>query len=234
MKIFSVMLSALMSVTALFLLTRLLGKRQVSQLSFFDYINGITIGSIAAEFAIATGKDRWAPLAAMLVYAAVVWLMSYVTCKSIKLRRFIEGRPVILYENGRIYEQNLLNSKLDVNEFLTNCRAQGFFDLGDIECAVLEINGAVSILPKSGRRPATPDDLGLCVKPEKMCANVIIDGEVLLQNLRHSGHSPQWLAHELEKQATQAQDVVLGTVDSEGTLYLCRRTGKQVKRDLFI
>ena len=122
-----IVITSVSSVIVLFILTRIMGKRQISQLTMFDYINGITIGSIAAEMATALDGDVWQPLFAMIIYAFFAIMISYISMKSIKARRFLVGRPFLLYENGKLFEKNLKKAKLDINEFLTECRTNGYF-----------------------------------------------------------------------------------------------------------
>ena len=159
--VIEIILTSLGSVAVLFILTKLMGDREMSQLSMFDYVNSITIGSIAAEMATALEGDYLKPLIALIVYGLATLLISYSTCKSILLRRIFVGHPVILYHEGRLYKKNLLKAKLDVNEFLSLCRVSGYFDLKDIHTAILESNGKLSVLPAVKNRPVTPEDLNL-------------------------------------------------------------------------
>ena len=176
----NITLSAVFSFAIMFILAKLMGVRQISQLSMFDYINGITIGSIAAELALAeTMSDRLQMFAALVIYALATLLFSIITDKSIVARRFLTGKPILLVENGRFYDQNFKRAKLDVNEFLTQCRNCGYFDVSQIDTAVMEPNGKISFLPVSSARPATPADLGITVEQEPLCGNVIIDGNIM-------------------------------------------------------
>ena len=124
------------SVIFLFILTKLMGNKEMSQLSMFDYIIGITIGSIAAEMSTALENDFMQPVVAMAVYA-IVSILSY---KSIKIRRIISGNSLILFDNNELYRNNLKKAKLDLNEFLMQCRTAGYFSLSDIQTAILEPN----------------------------------------------------------------------------------------------
>jgi len=142
-----IFLTSISSLIVLFILTRIMGKRQMSQLTMFDYINGITIGSIAAEMATSLDGDVWQPLFAMIIYALFAILMSYASIKSINIRRFLVGKPFLLYENGKLFNKNLKKAKLDVNEFLTECRTNGYFYLSDIQSAIFETNGKISFIP---------------------------------------------------------------------------------------
>ena len=231
--VFKAALSALISISVLFVVTRLLGKRQVSQLNFFDYINGITIGSIAAELSYTTGRERLIPLTALIVYGLVSYAISFFTNKSILARRFFTGKPVILMENGKLYEKSLMRSHIDINEFLTQLRLQGYFDLNDVSLAVLEINGGLSILPKSGSRPATPDDLHTAVEPDLPAAAVIIDGHIMQKNLNNIGKNEDWLQNELSIRSARAEQVFLATVDADGGMTLFMKSGDSTGKDIF-
>lgn len=222
------------SVVVLFIITKLVGNKQMSQLNLFDYINGITIGSIAAEMATSL-EEFHKPLAAMIVYALFSLAISYTATKSIKMRRILNGKPLILYENGKIYETNLLHAKLDVNEFLAECRALGFFNLAEIDTAILEANGKISVMPLASSRPVKPSDISLSVNPEKPVANVIMDGNIMYKNLQHTGYEEKWLRNRLKEQGVrELEDVFLATVDNNGNLSVYTKLGYRVKKDIFI
>ena len=130
-EIIKIIILSLSSITVLFIITKILGNRELAQLTMFDYINSITIGSIAAEMSTSLEDNFLQPLVAMLIYAAVIFLISYCTNKSITIRRFVEGHALILYDNGYIYNENLKKTRLDVNEFLMECRINGYFNISD-------------------------------------------------------------------------------------------------------
>ena len=212
------------SVVALFLLTKIMGYRQMSELSMFDYINGITIGSIAAEMATALEDGIMKPLTAMIVYTFFSVVLSYISSKSLKARRFIGGHPTLLINNGVIYEKNLKKTKIDLSELLVQCRVSGYFDISKIQIAVLEDNGKISFLPKSEERPITPNDLGMKPKPEYMVANLIIDGKLMENNLKHSGKDLKWLNSQLDvKKVKNIQEVLLATCDLENKVTVYRK-----------
>lgn len=159
-RIGQVALSALCSVIVMYFIATLIGHRQISQLGVFDYINGITIGSIAAEMATEL-EEPWLPLTAIIVYGVGVWLLSVVNSKRMRLRRILSGTPTILFDDGKLYRENLKKAKLDLSEFMCMCRQLGYFDLSDIQTAVFENTGHLTILPVSKRRPVNPEDLNL-------------------------------------------------------------------------
>lgn len=214
MELLKIIMVSIGSIVSLFILTKLMGDREISELSMFDYITSITIGSIAAEMATSLEGDFLKPLTAMIVYAVVSLLISYLTCKSIKLRRFFEGRTLLLYQNGQIYEENLLRAKIDVNEFLSMCRTSGYFDLNEIHTVIMETNGKLSIIPNAQNRPATPSDLNLNPQQNKMLANIIIDGKILKENLKATGKDEIWLKKQLSSQgASDIKEVILANYD---------------------
>ena len=167
------------SAITLYLLTRLMGNKEMSQLTMFDYIIGITIGSIAAEMSTALENDFMYPLVAMIIYAIISIGISSFSCKSLNFRRFIYGNSLILYDNDEIYVKNLKRAKIDINEFLMQCRVNGFFDLSNLQTAILEINGKISFLSKITQRPVTPIDLNLSPNPEKICFSIILYGVLI-------------------------------------------------------
>ena len=186
-EIFYIIALSLGSIIAIFILTKLMGYRQMSQMSMFDYVNGITIGSIAAEMATSLEENFMQPLVAMIVYALVAFFLSWLGLKSIRVRKIAEGKPLVLMNNGEIYRDNLRKAKIDVSEFLTQCRVNGYFDVSKLQTAILEGNGKISFLPKVSDRPVTPSDMNLSPQQDYMVANVILDGNIMEKNLQHIG-----------------------------------------------
>ena len=220
------------SVLMLFILTKLMGNKQMSQLSMFDYIIGITIGSIAAE--MATNLEEFEePLTAMLIYAALSILISYANYKSIVLRRFLTGKSLVLFEDGKLYEGNLKKARLDINEFLMLCRTQGYFNIATLQTAILEPNGKISFLPLSQYRPAIPKDMNLTPPVEKPAINVVIDGNIMQENLMFAGKNEEWLNKQLKLQNVQLEDLFLATCDQDSQLVVYRKIQRQMKKDVF-
>ncbi|MDY3281563.1 DUF421 domain-containing protein [Dysosmobacter sp.] len=200
--------TTLVSIAVLFLLTKLMGAKQVSQMTMFDYVVGITIGSIAAE--LATELEQPAlPLTALVAYGAAAYLISVLTNKSLKARGLITGKPLVLLENGVIRRENLKKARLDLNEFLTYCRINGYFDLNQIHTAILEHNGNVSFLPREQDRPATPEDLGSHPKQANVQTPFVMDGRLLRENIRKAGKEESWVHRALLRQGYRQESQVL-------------------------
>lgn len=222
------------SIVALFISTKVIGNKQMSELSMFDYINGITIGSIAAEMATALENDFYYPLMAIAIYTIVIWIISIISEKSVKSRRLFAGRSIILMENGKLYEQNLHTAKIDINDFLTQCRISGYFNLDDIDTAILEQNGKISFLPKADAKPITPRDVNMSPEQEKLQQVVILDGHVMTENLKRTGNNQKWLDNELRKQKIgNIKDVYLAECDNNNQLSVFKRNQDAPKNDPF-
>lgn len=219
MLIIKTVLTSICSIILLFFMTKLTGDKQISQMSAFDYIVGITIGSSAAEMAI--GVEVFVPAAiATFLYGVAAFVISYVCNKSIKARRFLNGEPLVLYQNGIFYKKNMGKVRMDMGEFLTQCRSNGHFSLNNISCVIMESNGKVSFLKKMGEEDTT---LG---------ANVIVDGRIISENLAKIGKSDWWLMKELDARKTKVSDVMLATIE-RGKLLIYTFTEKDEKNHLF-
>ena len=218
MEIIKILLTSLLSVGTLFAIAKIMGHKQMSQLDFFDYISGITIGSIAAELATELEKPLQ-PLIAIAVYGAAAILLSKITSLFPKSRKYINGTPTILMNNGKLYRENLKKSKLDLSEFMVMCRQQGYFNLNDIQTAVFEFNGKLSILPISKKRPINPEDLKLSPTAEYFQTEVIMDGRVLEENLSRMGLDDKWLQKQLTALGfRKPQEVFLAVCDENHQL----------------
>ncbi len=197
MEFVKIILTSLLSAVALFVIAKVMGHKQMSQLDFFDYITGITIGSIAAELATELEKP-WKPLIAMVVYGIITVMLTVITSKLPRMRKFINGTPTIIMNNGKLYRKNMKKAQLDLSEFMVMCRQEGYFNLNDIQTAIFEYNGRLTVLPKSTKRPLNPIDMNLVPAPEKICTEVIMDGRILEENLTRMGLDIRWLQKELE------------------------------------
>ncbi len=218
MELLQIFGTSLLSLVILFILTKLMGNKQISQLTMFDYITGITIGSIAAELATEL-ENPVRPVEAMVIYGLAAVAISFCSSKSNRLRGFFGGKPIILLQNGVLDRKKMKKARLDINEFLTMARLAGYFDLSQIQTAVFEQNGNVSFLPKAQYRPANPGDMKLPVQPEELLWNVIVDGNVMESELKAAGKDIQWLREQLKSQKLGGTEkVFLATVDRSGKL----------------
>ena len=207
MDIIKVAFSALLSVVALFTIAKIMGHKQVAQLDFFDYISGITIGSIAAELATEL-EEPYKPLIALVIYGLASLGMNLLAQRWPRMRKYINGTPTILMNDGKLYRENLKKAKLDLSEFMLLCREMGYFHLDEIQTVVFEHNGKVSILPKSANRPITPGDMNITVKAAHIASEVIMDGRIMGENLTRMGRDDKWLYKQIEAQGYRSADEI--------------------------
>ena len=221
MDFFRVFITAPISLIVLFLLAKLMGNKQMSELNMFDYINGITIGSIAAELATGEFTDIYDGVMAMVIYSLVAILLTVLSQRSLVLRRFITGKSIIIFDNGKFYNKNLKTAKIDINEILVMCRSKGYFNFDEIQTIVLESNGQLSILPKDKNRPLTPDDMKIKVLQSGVEAVVI------------QGNNAEWLKKELNKQHTKISEVFIAFCDNNNTLKVHKKNNSHPTNDIF-
>ena len=213
-----VVIRSLLFVVVLFLITKWLGKKQLSELSFFEYVVGITIGSIGAEVITGLERNMFNGIIGIVVFAAIPFLAGLLSLKSKGFRDFIEGRATIFIKDGKIMEDNLKKEKYTTDELLELLRKKDVFKVADVEFAVLEPTGDLSVMLKKENQPLTPKDVNLTVASVKEPQTVIMDGEILDEPLSTIGRSRGWLKTELEKQGVTIENVFIGQVDSYGQL----------------
>ena len=220
MEIVKIILTSLLSAVSLFVIAKIMGHKQMAQLDFFDYITGITIGSIAAELATELEKP-WKPLIAMATYGLVAVALTILAHKFPKTRKYINGTPTIVMDNGKLYRKNMKKAKLELSEFMVLCRQEGYFNINDIETAIFEYNGRITILPKSEKKPLTPEDMKLTPEKAEIYTEIIMDGRILHENLKRLGLDLTWLDKQLKKQKyNNAQEIYLGICDKGNNLSL--------------
>lgn len=218
MEILKVALTSVFSAATLFIIAKIIGHKQMSQLDFFDYITGITIGSIAAELATEI-EEPLKPFVAMIIYGAITFILSVATSKIPRIRKFINGSPTIIMNNGKLYRKNMKKAKLDLSEFMVMCRQEGYFNLSDIQTAIFEYNGRLTILPVSTKRPVNPEDMKLEPQPEHIFTEIIMDGRVIDENLKRMNLNEEWLKKQLKKQGLKStKEVFLGLCDDKQQL----------------
>lgn len=206
---------AIISLLTLFLITKMLGKKQVSEMSLFDYVIGISIGNFAAEMTINLESAEINGIFAVIVFGLVAILVSFISMHSIHLRRFFVGVPTIVIQDGKILKKNMKKLHLNTNELLEDCRIKGYFDIKKISYAIMEVNGDLSILPKAGSATVTPDDMNIDVSKEYVPATVIMDGRVLEHNLTLINRDKEWLFKRLNEQGfNDLKRIILCTVNN--------------------
>ena len=219
MEILKIIGLSLGSIIVLFILTKIVGQREMSGLSIFDFMLAITIGSIAAEMATSLEDNFMQPLIAMVIYTIVTLIISFINMKFVKLRPIFSGKTLILYDNGTLFKDNFKKAKIDLNDFLSQCRTNGYFNLSDIKTALLEENGKISFLPYSDKRPANASDFNIKPDDDGVSTNLILDGTIMEENLKELNLDKQWLDKALRKQGIyKIENIFLATYSVDGNL----------------
>lgn len=212
---FNICFRTILVLIILFFITKMMGKKQISELNFFDYVVGITIGSIAADISLDIEKNMIAGIAALFIYGFISYIISFVSIKSILARRFFIGVPTVLVEKGKIIESGLKKSKIDVNDLLMEARENGYFNLDEIDYALMEVNGNISFLPKEKEKPVTKKDMKIKCSNEGLTVNAIIDSKYMVNNMKAINKDKEWLDHELKVNGYDNYDnILLATIDN--------------------
>ena len=195
----NILIKGYISLIFLFLIIKLLGKKQVSQLNVFDYVIGISLGNIAAEMTINSDISILNGLLAMVIYGSCSLFVSFITSKSIVARRIISGVPVVLIENGKISKEQLKKVKLDINDLLQDAREDGIFDITKVDYAIMEASGKVTFLLKEESEPIVKSDMNIETVNPGLTANLIMDGKIMYNNLKSFGKDEKWLIKKIKE-----------------------------------
>lgn len=215
------MFRSIMAVFALEILARINGPKQISQLSFYDYITGITIGSMAAVMAIDDQIPFWLPLASIIVFVLASYAEGKLTIHYLKIRKFVDGVPVVLIANGKLIQEHMKHAHLTVNDLLSEARVAGYFNLHDIAYAVMENSGKISFLPFCDVAPFTKKDGKVPYSAPSLYVNIVIDGELLHDELSAIGKNEEWFTHQCkEHHYGSYKDMLLAIADEQNNLYV--------------
>lgn len=213
-----ILLRSFFFLIVLFLITKVLGKKQLSQLSFFEYVTGITIGNVGAELATKVEGNIIHGVLSILVFAIAPFIAGLISLKSKTFRDLIEGKASVFIKDGKVMEDNLKKEKYTIDELLGLLRKKDVFDISEVEFALLEANGDFSVMLKKQNQPVTPKDLNLAVAAVKEPQTIIMDGLILDEPLSTIGLNRNWLHTELDKLGVILENVFLGQANSNGEL----------------
>ena len=188
-----VLIFSVVAYITLFIIAKLLGKKQIAQLSFIDYVVGITIGSIAAEMATDTVNPFYHYIIAMTIFLVFDFVVTLISRKGVLMKKLLCGRPLMIIENGKINYKELKKSKLTVDEVLGMARDKDYFDINQIAFGILETSGKLSILPKAEEKPPVCKDLSIIPPPPELTDYLIIDGVLRKDVMEQNGYTEEWI-----------------------------------------
>ena len=208
----SIIPRSLVSLITLLIATKMLGKKQISQLSLFDYVIGISIGNFTAEMILVLETQLINGVVAILTFGIVGYLISFLTMKSIVLRRFFMGVPTIIIQDGRILYESLKKANIDINDLLEQARNSGYFNIADISYAIMEANGKISFLTTDAAKQPTKKDLKLKKEEVIYPSVIIIDGKLMQENINQTNKNQKWFINELKNKGyTTYEKILLAT-----------------------
>lgn len=214
----------------LLLLARWMGKKQIAQLTYFDYVTGITIGSIAAVTAVERNVHLQDSLGALIFWALFTVGLNVVILKSRKLRKMLDGEPCLVICNGQILEKNMKKMNYSLDDLLEELRQKDVFSIKDVQFAVLESSGKLSIQLKPDKQPITRQDMQITSPPQTFQTELIMDGQIVFQNLSQKNLSKEWLISELEKHGVfDLSQVNYAGIDADQTLYIDTREDTNIE-----
>ncbi len=218
--LYIVILYSLIIYFLLLILTRLMGRKLLSQMTYFDFVTGITIGTIGATF-ITVEVKGFIILLSPVILSLLVIATGYLTLKSVPARKILEGEPLVLIQNGKILEDNLKNVRYNIDDLMMLLREKKVFNMDEVEFAILEPNGKLSVQKKSQYLPVSAKDLNISTKYKGISSEMIRDGEIVHQNIEQNNLSYEWLYNQLQNNDIEnIDDVFLATLSTEGTLYV--------------
>ncbi|MGN7352163.1 DUF421 domain-containing protein [Paenibacillus amylolyticus] len=204
----------------LIIYTRVLGKQQMGNLTYFDYINGITIGSIAGTFATDLSSKAWIHFVALTIFTLITIIFQFITMKSRTLSKLMDSDPTLVIQNGKILEQNLHKMRVKFDELTVMLRQKDVFDITTLDYAIMEPDGSLSVVLKPEHQPVTAKDMHMHPPKSKLMTELIIDGVLIKQNLYERHKDIQWLTEQLKKKKVTIQDIAFAAILPNDKLYI--------------
>lgn len=206
---------------SLLIFTRILGQTQLGQLTFYEYVSGITIGSIAASVAASDPDKVWNHFYDLVIFILLTYLVSVITLKSRPLRKLIDGTPIIVIENGRIVPDNMKEMRYDLDELHAQLRENGIMDIAEVEYGIIETTGKLSVIKKPLQQTVTKQDINAYATHMNMPVELIMDGEIQAEALSRCGLTREWLDSQLLLRGiAEPKQVFYGVLNSQGNLFL--------------
>lgn len=217
----NVLFRSIITYFVLLFFTRIMGKKQLSQLTYFDYIVGITIGSIAAAASVDRHIDVFQSCFSIIVWSLLTVLISIATLKSIKLRLWIDSEPLVIIDKGKVIYKNMKKAKYNIGDLLMQLRNKDIFYITDVEMAILEPDGKLSVLKKAEKTSVTVEDMNIKKPKTGMMVEVILDGNILSKHLLQIKKDEKWVVSQLKsRNIYNIKDVVFAGVQADGQIYV--------------
>ncbi|AVQ37952.1 DUF421 domain-containing protein [Clostridium botulinum] len=224
-KIMEVILRSIFTYIVLLILGRIMGRKLISNITFYDFMIGVLIGSIGVRIALGPRETPLLALVSAIVVTILVVITDYLDIKSINFRKLIDGDPIVLISNGKLLDYNLKKVKITINTLMMELRKKDIFNVDDVAFAVIETDGELSILPKANKQPITTGDLNISTNTNGLMRDIIIDGKIMYDNLKSTNHDEQWVRQQLKNHNIYSvEEVFYAGLNSTGILYISTKT----------
>ncbi|HSQ88222.1 DUF421 domain-containing protein [Romboutsia sp.] len=204
---------------------RIIGRKLISKITFFDFIVGITLGSISVRIALGSQESPFLATISAIVITILVVITDYLDIKSINFRKLVDGEPIILISNGKLLDYNLKKVKITINKLMMQLREKDVFNIDDVALAAVESDGELTVLLKVNKQPITTGDLNISTNYNGLTRDIIIDGKIMYNNLKCTNHDEQWLREQLKTHnVCNVEEVFYAGLNAAGILYVSTKT----------
>lgn len=222
-SIINIVLRAIVAFVLLMAVTRLIGRKTISQMTFFDFAVAITLGTLAASVGMGANTSSSSAATVMISFSLLAIITGYLHIKDFGFRKLVNSEPVTLIQNGEIVKENMQRTRTTINSLNALLREKNIFNIADVEFAIMETDGKLSVLPRSQKQPLTPSDLNISTSYKGLTKDIIIDGNIMYENLKDANLDEQWLANQLRNKGIEkAETVFFAALDTSGSLYISK------------
>lgn len=224
-KIIEIVFRSISTYIILLVFGRIIGRKLISRITFFDFIVGITLGSIAVRIALGSQESPFLAAISVVVISTLVVITDYLDIKSIKFRKLVDGEPIILISNGKLLDYNLKKVRITINKLMMQLREKDIFNIDDVALAAIESDGELTVLPKVDKQPITTGDLNISANYSGWIRDIIIDGKIMYNNLKSTNHDERWVREQLKAHNfCDVEEVFYAGLNESGILYVSIKT----------
>jgi len=219
-EMFEIVIRSIASFGLMMVIARILGKATISQMTYHDFVAAITLGAITANLAFNVKMSGWQLLVALIIFGGIAYLFLVLAMNSRMIRKWISGQPTVIIQEGQILENNMRKLKFTLDTLNQELREKNIFNIEEVEFAVLELNGKLSVLRKEEYLPVTRKDFKMKSTKQFFPIELIMDGEIIDDNLNQNGVNKTWLLQQVKKRGLVVEDVSYAVKSSNGHLFL--------------
>lgn len=226
-RIIEIVFRSICAYILLLILGRIIGRKLLSTITFFDFIVGISLGSISVRIALGPQESPVLAAISAIVITILVVITDYLDIKSINFRKLVDGEPIILISNGKLLDYNLRKVKITINKLMMQLREKDIFNIDDVALAAIESDGQLSVLKKANKQPLTTGDLNILPKYNGLLSDIIIDGKIMYTNLKNTNHDEKWVKKQIKTHnINNVEEIFYAGLNADGVLYVSPKTKK--------